>query len=207
MCETNEIVYVLTNAAMPGLVKIGKTTQKDVALRMRQLYTTGVPIQFDCEYACLVHDCTQVEKALHDAFGDVRLTPKREFFSIKPERIISILKLLSTQDVTPQVEEYLEENISLEEKKSTEKFKSNRRPPLNFSEMNIPIGALLLFKDNETEVIVSDEKKVMFNGSDCSLTQVTKELLDLSYAIQPTPHWTYEGKKLIDIYEETYIVD
>ena len=35
-------VYVLTNQAMKGLVKIGKTT-RDVSLRLADLYTTGVP--------------------------------------------------------------------------------------------------------------------------------------------------------------------
>lgn len=43
----NEIVYVLTNPSMPGLVKIGKTTQKEVSERMTQLYTTGVPTPFE----------------------------------------------------------------------------------------------------------------------------------------------------------------
>jgi len=36
--NTNQIVYVLTNPAMPGLVKIGKTTQLEIEERMKQLY-------------------------------------------------------------------------------------------------------------------------------------------------------------------------
>jgi hypothetical protein len=55
------IVYVLTNPAMPGLVKIGKTSQNEVSARISQLYTTGVPLPFDCEYAVKVADMTQTE--------------------------------------------------------------------------------------------------------------------------------------------------
>ena len=54
------VVYVLTNPAMPGLVKIGKTTQNDVTTRISQLYTTGVPLPFDCEYAVKVADMSSV---------------------------------------------------------------------------------------------------------------------------------------------------
>ena len=36
-------VNVLTNPAMPNMVKIGKTT-KDVELRLADLYSTGVPL-------------------------------------------------------------------------------------------------------------------------------------------------------------------
>ena len=36
-------VYVLTNEAMPGLVKIGRTTANDPQTRVSNLYTTGVP--------------------------------------------------------------------------------------------------------------------------------------------------------------------
>ena len=48
MADSKGIVYVLTNAAMPGLVKIGKTAQKDLNKRLEQLYGTGVPVPFDC---------------------------------------------------------------------------------------------------------------------------------------------------------------
>lgn len=46
------IVYILSNEAMPGLLKIGLTTRKDLSARLRELYTTGVPVPFRCEYAC-----------------------------------------------------------------------------------------------------------------------------------------------------------
>jgi len=205
--QNSEIVYVLTNPAMPGLVKIGKTTQKDIEDRMSQLYTTGVPLPFECEYACQVNDCSKVESAFHLAFGDSRINSSREFFQIEPERVIAILKLLSATDVTPQVEGYLAENVSLEEKASAKRLKSNRRPPMNFIEMNIPVGATLRYKDGEITVTVAEEKKVNYNGSICSLTAATREIMGLDYSVQPAPHWSYEGHLLKEIYNDTYATE
>lgn len=62
------IVYVLSNAAMPGLIKIGMTQNDHTQTRINQLYTTGVPVPFKCEYACVVEDCRIVERALHTPF-------------------------------------------------------------------------------------------------------------------------------------------
>jgi len=100
-----------SNPAMPGIVKIGKTTQADVKLRMNQLYTTGVPVPFECEYAVEVVDCSKVESALHIAFGPSRINPNREFFQVVSEQAIAILKLLGQKDVTPQVSQGLNSNI------------------------------------------------------------------------------------------------
>ena len=50
------IVYVLTNPAMPGLVKIGMTDRDDVKRRMSDLYTTGVPLPFECLAAREIED-------------------------------------------------------------------------------------------------------------------------------------------------------
>ena len=46
------IVYVLTNPSMPGMVKIGMTERSEMDARLKELYTTGVPLPFDCK--CLV---------------------------------------------------------------------------------------------------------------------------------------------------------
>ena len=82
------IVYLLTNPCMPGLVKIGMTTQEDIDKRMRELYTTGVPVPFECQFACKVNnkDCAKIEKALHTAFDPQRVNKNREFFRINVEQ-------------------------------------------------------------------------------------------------------------------------
>ena len=87
------IVYVLTNPVMPGIVKIGMTERSDIDKRLRELYTTGVPVPFECAYACMVNakDCAKIEKALHKAFEPDRVNANREFFRIKPEQAIAIL--------------------------------------------------------------------------------------------------------------------
>ncbi len=38
------IIYVLTNPAMPGIVKIGKTSRGSVDARLNELYSTGEDI-------------------------------------------------------------------------------------------------------------------------------------------------------------------
>lgn len=57
------IVYVLTNPAMPGLVKIGKTARGSVDARLVELYSTGVPVPFECPFAARVSDEAKVESA------------------------------------------------------------------------------------------------------------------------------------------------
>ena len=74
------IVYVLTNPAMPGLVKIGRTGTEEAAVRLTQLYTTGVPFPFKLEFAARVPNAEEVEGALHRAFGPHRVNPRRDFF-------------------------------------------------------------------------------------------------------------------------------
>ena len=81
-------VYVLTNPAMPNMVKIGKTT-RNVELRLADLYSTGVPLPFECEYAAKVKDLDKTEKAFHKAFSPNRVNPKREFLIlIKSKRLL-----------------------------------------------------------------------------------------------------------------------
>jgi T5orf172 domain len=201
-----QIVYVLINEAMPNLVKIGKTTRSDVQVRMNELYSSGVPKPFKCIMAVEVEDCSKVETALHIAFGPGRINPKREFFEIDPEQAIAVLKLLSNNDVTPLVNTDLNLNVSDAERATT--IKGNRRPPLDYIDMNIPIGSTLVYTEDESILVeVATNKKVKYNDEMLSLTKVTQELLELDYAVQPTRFWMFEGKSLKAIYDDTYSLD
>jgi len=180
------------------------TTQFEVEERMKQLYGTGVPVPFDCAFACQVKDASEVEKALHFAFGTGRINPNREFFRIEPERVIAILKLLKVEDITSQVEQTIGSDVTPADKQSAQNLKDSRRPRMDFHELGIPNGSVLVSKDGQYEATVITEKKVNFNDAVCSLTAATRKILGLAddYAIQPSPHWTFNGKTLKEIYDE-----
>lgn len=197
-----EIVYVLTNPAMPGLVKIGYTAQEEASSRIAQLYTTGVPVPFTIEFACRVENGADVEKALHTAFSPNRINPKREFFRIEPEQAIAILRLLhtdeATQEVTLQPTEVDQQSLVAAEQMRA------RRPNLNFEEMGIPVGSELRSVKADIAVTVIGPKKVRLGDEEMSLTAATRQALALEYSVAPGPHWTFDGKLLSEIYETTY---
>ena len=99
---------------MPGLVKIGMTTQEDIDKRMKELYTTGVPVPFECQFACKVKkgDCAKIEKALHTAFAPQRINANREFFRIQVEQAKAILELFHHTDVTEEVSDEIENDLT-----------------------------------------------------------------------------------------------
>jgi len=192
---------------MSSMVKIGMTNRDSVEIRMKELFNTSVPLPFELEYACKVSDCEKVEKALHIAFHPYRIHAQREFFKINPEQAIAILKLLDKgSDITQDIANEINNDLTDIDKVASENFKRKMRPPLNFREMNIPIGAKLLFinDDNSAEVEVCSDRKILHNGIETSLSAVTKELLDIDYYVPPTRYWIYNGKNLNEIYNETY---
>ena len=103
----SNIVYVLTNPAMPGIVKIGVTGQAEVQTRMGELYSTGVPLPFDCVVAREIEgiDAGEIERALHTAFDPHRINPSREFFQLEPEQVEVLLGFIPGKDVTPPATE------------------------------------------------------------------------------------------------------
>lgn len=204
------IVYVLTNPSMPGLVKIGMTTRDNLDTRMRELYGTGVPVPFECAYACKVKtsDCTKIEKALHTAFAPNRINANREFFQIKPEQAKAILELFNKEDITQEITQEIDNDLTSEDKSASAKINSSRRPPLNYFEMGMKKGDILVFTKNPNITIeIIDEKKVLYQEQIYSLTGITKKLLAIPHAIQPTGYWLFDNKNLRDIYDETYTLE
>ncbi len=205
----SNIVYVLTNPAMPGIVKIGKTNRDDPQVRMNELYSTGVPLPFECAIAVDTDDenAANLEKALHTAFAPYRLNPSREFFEIEPYQAEALLQAWPGQDVTPQVNAE-SDGLDPSDRAAATRFKG-RRPNLNFIEMGIQVGSILVSVDTGEEAEVVAERRVIFREGEMSLTAATRAALGVSSdqrgsGIRPTRHWTFGGQILKEIYNETY---
>ena len=201
------IVYALTNPAMPGIVKIGQTSRDDVQGRMKELYGTGVPLPFECAIAIEVDDKHDdaLEKALHKAFDPSRLNSRREFFQIDAEQVAAILSVWpGGKDVTPQFNEETDETLSSVDRNASKEYKIKRRPNLNFVEMDIPPGSVIVAVKTGEEATVVSERKVSFRGEEMYMTRATKIMLELDYEPAPASHWTFEGQTLNNIYNETY---
>ena len=121
------IVYILSNPSMPGLITIGATN--NLQQKMRALYKANVPEPFQCFYAGEVENAESIERHLHELFADCRVSSKRNFFRIDPQRVLHALRLANPIDVTP------EKNGSALKKREV------KRRKISFSMVKIPIGA------------------------------------------------------------------
>jgi len=188
----NEIIYILINESMPGMCKIGQTSDLDGRIKTLYQGITGIPLPFECYYAARVRSMKEVEDALHEAFEDYRVNPNREFFTIAPEKVRAVLKVMALEDVTPRkiFVEKKEERVALDKaRKNRERF--------NFNMVKIPIGAELYFsRDENKKAKVIDNRSIMFNGEAVSLSTSAQKILGVDYGVAGTDYWMYEGETL-----------
>jgi len=191
-------IYILTYAAMPGLVKIG-ITEAGVEDRMRQLDSTGVPLPFEAFLAVQVEDARGWEHALHEAFGDHRVRPSREFFRISPDKPAAVLRMLKGLEVTPKQDVVQEAG----DQEALNKARG-RRSNFAFDQANVPIGAELqsVFDDAIT-CTVATNKKVLFRGEEQSLSAAALTIAHEKgfewSAIQGPLYWKYEDMPLTEL--------
>jgi T5orf172 domain len=196
-----DIVYILTNEAMPGLIKIG-CTNVELASRIKQLYTTGVPLPFELFYACEVKEGLSVEGKLHDAFGDHRISKSREFFRLAPERAKAALSLAELREVK------LGDEIFESNEVKAEVEAAKRRSRFRLSMLGIVPGTeLQLAKDPKIIcTTVDDGNKVDYLGNVTSLSdaalQAHNALGDDWPSVSGPWAWTYKGKRLDELRRE-----
>lgn len=187
---------MLTNPSISDVVKIGMTS--NLENRLRSLYNSSVPVPFECYFACEVDSMEFVEKQLHDGFDDFRVNPKREFFRIDPERIVSILRLVMIKDVTPS-SDIVEDEV---DQRSLDKERIIRSR-FNFEMIDIPMGSTLTFtKDITKTAKVLDKQKIEFEGEVHSLSSSALEIVhSMGYTwsqISGPSYWVYEGETLTE---------
>lgn len=199
------VVYILINAAMPGLVKIGRA--EDIVQRMKTLYQSGVPLPFQCVYAARVADPLKVEKNLHIAFAPHRINENREFFRIDPVHVAAALELAALENMTPGAApvETQDDIVALEKE-------TRRAARFNFEMVNIPAGAVLTFvEDNAITCTVFDKSRVTFEGEVTSLSDAAlralKKVGKVWKSAQGSNYWQYEGQTLVERREEMETVE
>jgi hypothetical protein len=194
------IVYILTNEAMPGYIKIGRT-ETSVPQRMSELDKTSIPLPFQCYYAARVDDYARVERTLHTAFGDHRVRQSREFFKMDPYRAKVILELLVLEDVTPRDDA----SLDTEGKDALEKA-SRLGVRFNMEKYGIPNGAVLEYASDKTITCnVVDSKTVEFVGELVSISRAAVLANAMcggsATALQGPIWWLYEGETLASLRE------
>ena len=210
-------VYIVKNPLFPTLFKIGFTTKGSV--EERGLNAPNLPEAFEVirEYEC--DDYEETEKLFHSTFEPFRYYSqldnrgrKTEFFSVSclSNAVAWMDKLKDLTDITEETAAEAEAEIEAEEKANKDIFDKSkvvvRRPVFDFYEMGIPKGAILQFeKDSSIHVKVIDNRQVEYDGKPQAFSWITARLLKsrAEYA-HPAPYWSYEGKNLRVIYNETY---
>ena len=190
-----DIVYILTNRYMPGLIKIGVTSNQDVRVRVRNLYTTEVPVPFDIVRAVRVDPTKDWEKRLHRAFDSYRVNPRREFFEMPSETVTEILDGIAIEDVTPTdgMDEVLPDPPSPIRK---------RKPPLRLSELGINRGDRIVHRKSGDEAEVISDSKLLYEGDEWVLSRLTAHLFGSDGYYSVRNNWFFNGKLLGDIEDE-----
>jgi hypothetical protein len=93
--------------------------------------------------------------------------------------VIAVLRLLKVQDIAAQLEQTLEAEVTAADKQSAQNLKDARRPRMNFHELGVPNGSVLLFKDGLSRAVVVSDNEVELQGAVCSLTAATRKLMGL----------------------------
>ena len=188
------IIYVLTNPAMPGMVKIGYTI--DLKQHLRGLDSTSVPLPFRCEYALQVSDSLAAEKLLHDAFGDRRIRDNREFFEVDASRVIAAMKLTGGEEVTPS------DDVASDEAGIAALAKpSKRKADVNFEMVGLAQGTELYFvADPSMKATVLSKWRVMFEGEDTSMSKSAKLIHERRgktwKSVNGANFWSYDGETI-----------
>lgn len=193
-----EIVYVLTNEAMDGLVKIGLTTTS-VEERIKQLDNTSLPLPFQCFYAAEVANAAKVESKLHKIFADKRVRSNREFFRVAANQVREAIQLAELKDVTPKTDVVVDASDIQALKNAV--ASEERRSRLRFSELQIAVGATLVFtKDAAITSTVVADGKVQYEGQTLSPSAAALLVIrKLGYnwaAVSGSDYWEYEGETL-----------
>ncbi|MBW7569500.1 GIY-YIG nuclease family protein [Succinivibrio faecicola] len=206
-------IYILTNPSFPEYVKIGYAD--DVNARLAQLNRSEcTPFAFRV-YATYAVDNRLSDKKIHNIIDTLNPSlrsidnwqgkeRKREFYAMSPEDAYAILEAIAeihgfSERLTKcKMDEDAQKDAS--EAKEIEESSRERMSNFSFFSCNIQKGESIEFIEDPTHKIsVVDDKNVLYEGKEYSLSALAKKLSGKAYSIAGPRYFSYKGEPLNDI--------
>ena len=109
--------------------------------------------------------------------------------------------------MTEEVTDEIQNDLTDDDKAATKKAQVHR-PALNFMQMGMKKGDVLVWKEDPSITIsVFTERTVMFKGEEKAISAVTRDLKGSKWYVAPGSYWLYNDRLLNEIYDETYPVE
>ena len=181
-------LYVITNISMPGICKVGITN--NIETRLKSLNgTTSLPTKFQVYEKFEFKNAELLEQKILQHFAHLRVSRKREFLEIHPERVCDFII-------------------------DNKNFRVEKEGDLKglFTRLGIPEGESLKFKEGseiyQNITARSGAKNyITFDGKKTSLSKSAQKILKEKFeknwkAVQGTIYWTYKGKTIRELMDE-----
>lgn len=213
-------VYILTNPSFrEDWVKIGKS-ERPVDIRSKELDNTAVPLPFEIFATMETAKFNEVEKSVHkmiDQLINCRIRKNREFFNIKPETALDILRNIAGTIDDAVIRTKTEDAPAKHKPRKPTPIRKlpaarppikTKKPRFKFSMIGIKPGAKIRFEPTGVEVVVASDDSVKYKGRLHKLSPFVKEFLpkklqNSSGAYQGANYFSYKGKILTDLRKAT----
>ena len=200
----------MTNPCLHDMVKIGYAS--DVEARRKQLSTTALPFEYEI-YATYETSGQLEDKKLHELIDTLnpklRLAKNREFFAMSAEKAYRLLEAIAIISGSADKLKHVapmqgEGTVSSTRKQPHCQGSSGRkqRPAINFQKCGIPVGAELVFIDDDSvrvTVVDAEKNKVKYNGETTSLSPLAEKLRNVSAIQGACQSLRTTGKRLLTL--------
>lgn len=204
-------IYILVNPAFPKLVKIGYAD--NVQKRVKTLNSnSGLPDPYHVYATYKVKkrlEDLKLHKLIDSLDSDLRHTKNKEFYEMTPEKAYTILSAIAEINgdedllvLNPYQDDYFVKKTGDNANPDGPVTVKKKKPPVNFAQCGIPVGAELVFIEDPSVVCtVYNERKVQYKGQITSLSAISDGIK--GHSTQGPSYFTYNGKKVCDIAAET----
>ncbi len=191
-------IYIMTNPAYQGYVKLG-ITSKDIEAKRKEL-SNQAGVMFDFEVYAVYETRGELQeknfcKIIDKINPTLRETTKRGFYKMEPEEAYNFLMAIA------EIAGDTDKVIKLAKNETANIFKDSKvkKEHFLFTKAQIEIGSYISFVQNEyIKAKVIDDKHIEYNGKKTTVSELARILLNSKYPVQGTLFFTYENETLND---------